>query len=492
MEAWLSSLLYYIFITIFWLILCDHFVLQPLLDDRRRKGLPPGPIGLPLLGYLPFLASDHRKHQLQQLFQEYGKIVSLRLGCQDVVLVSDYEVIKEINDKEELLDRPASMSVGGSSSTMFQWNGQEWKEQRKICETIMRHIGAGRQEFEEMVMQSIDCLSQRIKQENQPINVTREVHAWASDVMYNMMTGRRHLDDDRTRQLISNYCKSQGRHGDSETGLSMIALQSFSPLLTGLMTRLPFSRAHADLKLIREHLKAEVRRHQETRSSNNNQAHHNISFIHCYLTDMQSSTAKARFADEDRLLGICLPFLVHGATAMASCLSHFVLLMMTHADVQQRMQKEIDGVIGRHRPSLMFKDQMPFTAAVMQELFRLSIHDPFGYPRQVSRDVQLQQYLLPEGTHVFRCNYTVHMDPECFERPEVFDPQRFLSSEGKYMRDERVTAFGSDMRSCVGEANVTCMMFLFMISMLQRFTIEIPQGMRVTLSSVHVLLVSRA
>ena len=84
--------------------LISLLILRPLFDSKRRR-LPPGPTGLPLLGYMPFMARNHTD-TLMQMFRRYGKIFSLRLGLTDVVFISDFEVLKRISKLDVFNYRP--------------------------------------------------------------------------------------------------------------------------------------------------------------------------------------------------------------------------------------------------------------------------------------------------------------------------------------------------------------------------------------------------
>lgn len=72
---------------------------------RELKTLPPGPWGLPILGYLPFLKSEAHLH-FGELAKKYGSLFSTRLGNQLIVVVSDHKAIREAFRREEFTGRP--------------------------------------------------------------------------------------------------------------------------------------------------------------------------------------------------------------------------------------------------------------------------------------------------------------------------------------------------------------------------------------------------
>ena len=63
---------------------------------RRPRRCPPGPRGIPILGYIPFLGNWPEK-TLFKLSQKYGKILTVRMGAEDVIFLNDYESIHAVS-----------------------------------------------------------------------------------------------------------------------------------------------------------------------------------------------------------------------------------------------------------------------------------------------------------------------------------------------------------------------------------------------------------
>ena len=74
-----------------------YYLTRRLLNwFRLNRSLPPGPYGLPLVGYLPFLKrpGDIRS-EMTDLSIKYGPCFSIRLGSELMVILSDHRLIKE-------------------------------------------------------------------------------------------------------------------------------------------------------------------------------------------------------------------------------------------------------------------------------------------------------------------------------------------------------------------------------------------------------------
>ncbi|GFX09853.1 hypothetical protein TNCV_2688951 [Trichonephila clavipes] len=74
------------------------------------SNFPPGPTGLPILGYLPFLSEDIHL-DLIELGKKYGDVFSLPLGSQNFVILHGADAIKEAFAKPELLGRPPNADL---------------------------------------------------------------------------------------------------------------------------------------------------------------------------------------------------------------------------------------------------------------------------------------------------------------------------------------------------------------------------------------------
>ena len=63
---------------------------------QRPKRLPPGPRGLPIFGYLPFMGKRPERVSYN-LSKRYGKILTVRMGTEDTVILNDYESIHKVS-----------------------------------------------------------------------------------------------------------------------------------------------------------------------------------------------------------------------------------------------------------------------------------------------------------------------------------------------------------------------------------------------------------
>ncbi|KAJ2911840.1 hypothetical protein MD484_g8575, partial [Candolleomyces efflorescens] len=134
----------------------------------------------------------------------------------------------------------------------------------------------------------------------------------------------------------------------------------------------------------------------------------------------------------------------HGA-AMA-----FYLAMVVYPHVQKIAQDELDRVVGHGvLPDVKHKPELPYLGALLKELLRWIQVVPLALPHLATEDHVYDGYFIPKGTVVFGNAWGLMHDPDVFEDPMTFNPERFLR-EGQPnpdILDPMFATFGFGRRS---------------------------------------------
>lgn len=126
-ELYVIALVLSIIITIMWYV------------KGREKGpaLPPGPKGLPIVGYMPFMSND-LVPQLTELGHKYGPIYKFYLGSKLCVVISSPSLVKEIlRDKDAAFcDRDVTVAAHvvtfGGNGIAWAHPNDTWRATRKV------------------------------------------------------------------------------------------------------------------------------------------------------------------------------------------------------------------------------------------------------------------------------------------------------------------------------------------------------------------------
>ncbi len=168
-------------------------------------------------------------------------------------------------------------------------------------------------------------------------------------------------------------------------------------------------------------------------------------FIDMYL-DHQKSVASqndlAKAFDEDDLIRCVGDLFAAGTETSATTTKWALLYMMIHPNIQSRVQKELDEVIGLDCPiSLKDRPNLPYTEATLLEVQRVTSILPLGAPRSTTVDTTINGYDIPRGTIVMSNIWAIHHDPKIWDKPEEFRPERFLDEQGCIVRREELIPF---------------------------------------------------
>ena len=73
---------------------------------------------------------------------------------------------------------------------------------------------------------------------------------------------------------------------------------------------------------------------------------------------------------------------------------------------------------------------------------------------------------------IFANIYAVHHDPNHFPEPEKFIPERHLDENGNFLKSNRIIPFSIGSRNCLGENLARSEVFLFLVTILQKFEVK--------------------
>ncbi|MCD7454036.1 hypothetical protein HAX54_023303 [Datura stramonium] len=131
-ELYLAALtLSIVLLTILW------YKFSSNISHKEESRLPPGPCGLPIVGFLPFLRPNLH-HQLTELSQQYGPIYKFWLGSKLCVVLNSPSLAKEVvRDQDSVFanrDPPIAGLVAtyGGLDIGFSPYGSYWRDIRKL------------------------------------------------------------------------------------------------------------------------------------------------------------------------------------------------------------------------------------------------------------------------------------------------------------------------------------------------------------------------
>jgi cytochrome P450 len=117
---------------------------------HKRKGLPPGPTPLPLLGnLLEIMKNPPGEGVYARWRKEYGDVYTYWMGELPIVAVTDYKTIMDTfhKDGETYAGRYSFVEwtkiIKGENLGVIMVDGPLWKEQRRFALQVFRDFGLG-------------------------------------------------------------------------------------------------------------------------------------------------------------------------------------------------------------------------------------------------------------------------------------------------------------------------------------------------------------
>ncbi|XP_019659835.1 cytochrome P450 2B4 isoform X1 [Ailuropoda melanoleuca] len=412
-----------------------------------RGRLPPGPWPLPFLGNILQIDNQGFLKTFQMLRKKYGDVFTVYLGPRPVVILCGYKAVKEalVGQAEAFSGRGHIAIIDPilrGKGVVFA-NGKSWKALRQFSQLTMRDFGMGRQSIEKRIQEEAQCLVEELrKSRGAYLDPTFFFHSAMANIICTIILGQRfNYQDPRFLHLLHLM-------NDLSDISSSFYGQMFE-LLSGILKHFPgiHTRLYSKIQEMEDFVVESIERHREMLDPSTPK-----DFIDSFLVrmDKESSDPESEFHYKN-LVYTVLSLFFAGTESSSNTLLHGLLLLLKNPDVLEKVQMEIDRVIGSHHlPALEDRAKMPYTDAVIHEIQRLGDVIPLGIPRSVIKDTHFRGYHLPKDTTVYPILSSVLHDPCHFEKPEAFHPGHFLDAEGNFRTQGAFIPFSLEEEEIAG------------------------------------------
>ncbi|KAK4549022.1 hypothetical protein RGQ29_032761 [Quercus rubra] len=259
-----------------------------------------------------------------------------------------------------------------------------------------------------------------------------------------------------------------------------------------------------NLKVINDCLDGLIRNAKETRQETDVEKLQQRDYLNLKDASLLRFLVDMRGADVDdrQLRDDLMTMLIAGHETTAAVLTWAVFLLAQNPSKMKKAQAEIDSVLGQGRPTFELVKKLEYIRLIVVEVLRLYPQPPLLIRRSLRSDAlpggyrgDKDGYKIPAGTDIFLSVYNLHRSPYFWDRPNEFEPERFLvqkknediegwagfdpsRSPGALYPNEIISdfaflPFGGGPRKCVGDQFALMESTVALALLLQKFDVEL-------------------
>ncbi|XP_021743803.1 cytochrome P450 83B1-like [Chenopodium quinoa] len=454
------------------------------LDPR-----PPGPKGLPFLGNLHQFDPIKTHLYFFKLSKIYGPLVYLKLGFVPTIVVSSPKLAKEVLKTQDhvFCSRPTfvgqqKLSYNGIDLAFSPYN-EYWREMRKIC--VVHLFSSKRvQSFssirEEEVCRMMSIISS-LSSESKLVDLSELLMSLASSIICRICFHKGNRDDERSNEFSTS--RFQGLLHETQAMLTAFFFSDYLPYM-GWVDKI--NGASSKLEKVFWELDEFCQEIISTRLDSHKQKSEQQQDIVDVLLQLLEEHKVPFDLTLDHIKALLMNIFVAGTDTNAATVVWTMTELMKNPHVMKKVQEEVRKLIKEQecRATFIQEDQLHhliYLKAVVKETFRLHPPSPLLVPRQTMQKCTLGGYQIDQGTLVFVNAVAIGRDPESWDNPETFLPERFLGSPNHIDykgQDFKLIPFGGGRRGCPGMLLGVTTIELALANLLCFFDWELPASMK--------------
>ncbi len=399
---------------------------------------------------------------LTELEAQFGDIVTLREGRSVAVFHPDYirHVLQDNHPNYQKGPRYRAALAPLMGNGLFTSEGSFWLRQRRLAQPAFQ-----RHHLEGFGGPALDCMAEMFR-------------AWTKKANHGQPIAlREELTELTLRIALRNLF---GTDADGELNTLIPAINEVNDQIKLASTFLPIHmpkwaptpkrlRFRAGLRVIDAFIYRII---QERRAKPGGQS----DIVALLLRARDDETGEQM--DDLQLRDELVTMLNAGHDTVTDAIGWTMVLLAQHPECRAQVRQEVARVLGGKRPTPQTLTEMPLLGRVFHESLRL--HPPaWAFARTSIEEDQIGPYRIPAGILVIISPYVLHHSPRFWERPGVFDPDRFLPERSDHRHKYAFLPFGTGPRKCIGAGLVAIEAPLVLAAILQKFDFELKDKMEV-------------
>ncbi|KAJ0797387.1 Germacrene A acid 8-beta-hydroxylase [Helianthus annuus] len=451
-------------------IVVSSLILFTFWSLKVPKNLPPGPPKLPIIGNIHLLDKIAPHRNLRNLARKYGPIMHLRLGQVSTVVISSPRLAHEIMKTQDLsfADRPTTTTSQiffyKASNIAWARYGNYWRQMKKICTLELLSAKKSRSFFyirEEELTRTYKFLD---FSSGTPITLRDTIQEMVNNVVSRATLG----DVSEDRQFIIDSTYTMLKSFNSFNLFNYYPSLSFINVISGKQAQ--WLKMHKEVDVILEKI---LREHRSRPRGKND--HEDLVDVLIRIKD----TGDLDMAiTDDNIKAIILEMLTAGTSSSSMTIEWAFTEMMRNPKILKKAQSEVRSVVKGDRVTEADIQNLDYTKLVIKETLRL--HGvPILVPRENQEDCVVNGYDIPAKTRLLVNAWACATDPDSWEDPDSFIPERFENNSIGYSgADFEFIPFGAGRRICPGMNFGMGTVEYVVANLLLHYDWKLPDGMK--------------
>lgn len=167
-----------------------------------------------------------------------------------------------------------------------------------------------------------------------------------------------------------------------------------------------------------------------------------------------------------------------GHETTANALNWTWWLLAQYPQVEAKLHRELDDVLHGRPPALQDLRNLPYTEMVIKESMRL-MPPVWSISRVNWEATEVTGYSFPPGTGAQILIYCVHRNPDIWDKPNEFIPERWAEDSIDDIPKYAYIPFGGGPRICIGNSFATMEANLLLATIAQRYRLHLIEGVEI-------------